>query len=75
MQTEKNIIMKTILKIKIAMLVLLTGLAFSCKKNEPTIESQNSIDSTEAIIDTVGPDVDTVTNDTVRTITTDSVKK
>ncbi|MDR6763106.1 hypothetical protein J2Y38_003325 [Flavobacterium sp. 2755] len=67
--------MKTLLKIKIVMLVLLTGLAFSCKKNEPTIESQSSIDSTEAIIDTVGPDVDTVTNDTVSTVTKDSIKK
>lgn len=67
--------MKTLLKTKIAMLILLTGLAFSCKKNETTIESQSSIDSTQAIIDTVGPDVDTVTNDTVKTVVTDSVKK
>ncbi|KRB59678.1 hypothetical protein [Flavobacterium sp. Root186] len=67
--------MKTLLKTKIAMLVLLTGLAFSCKKNENKTESPGYTDSTETIIDTVGPEVDTVTNDTVRTITTDSVKK
>ncbi|WP_343694421.1 hypothetical protein [Flavobacterium sp.] len=66
--------MKTILKIKIGMLILLVGLAFSCKKNETTIE-QTSIDSTEAIIDTVGPEIDTTVTDTVQTIKTDSVTK
>ncbi|SHH63200.1 hypothetical protein [Flavobacterium defluvii] len=67
--------MKTILKTKIALLILLTGLAFSCKKNDTTTETPSSIDSTEAIIDTVGPDVDTTVTDTARTITTDTVKK
>ena len=66
--------MKTLLKIKIVMLVLLTGLAFSCKKNETTIES-TSVDSTETMIDTVGPEVDTTSTDTMRTVPADSVKK
>ncbi|OIV40162.1 hypothetical protein [Flavobacterium johnsoniae] len=68
--------MKTLLKTKIAMLILLTGLAFSCKKNDTnTTDSQTYTDSTEAIIDTVGPDIDTTATDTVRTIKTDTVKK
>lgn len=66
--------MKTLLKTKIALLILLSGLAFSCKKNETTIDSRD-IDSTEAIIDTVGPEIDTTAADTVRTITTDTIKK
>ncbi|GAA3784092.1 hypothetical protein [Flavobacterium ginsengiterrae] len=66
--------MKTILKTKIALLILLTGLAFSCKKNETTIES-TSVDSTETMIDTVGPEVDTTSTDTMRTVPADSVKK
>lgn len=66
--------MKTILKTKIALLILLTGLAFSCKKNETTMEP-TTVDSTENIIDTVGPEVDTTSTDTMRTIPADSIKK
>lgn len=68
--------MKTLLKTKIAMLILLIGLTFSCKKNDTTtLENQAYADSTKAIIDTVGPDVDTMTTDTIRTTKTDTVKK
>lgn len=66
--------MKTLLKTKIAMLVLLTGLAFSCKKNENKTESPGYTDSTETIIDTVGPEIDTAVTDTARVIKTDTVK-
>jgi hypothetical protein len=66
--------MKTILKTKIALLILLAGLAFSCKKNETTIEAA-AADSTETMIDTVGPEVDTTSTDTVRTMPADSIKK
>lgn len=67
--------MKTLLKTKIAMLVLLTGLAFSCKKNETKTESPDHADSTKTIIDTVGPDIDTTVTDTVRAVKTDTIKK
>lgn len=53
--------MKKLLKTKMALLILLTGLAFSCKKNEnTTIDSQSNYetDTTETTIDTVGPAVD-----------------
>jgi hypothetical protein len=66
--------MKTILNTKIALLILLAGLAFSCKKNETTIEPA-AADSTETMIDTVGPEVDTTSTDTVRTMPADSIKK
>ncbi|WP_128414701.1 hypothetical protein [Flavobacterium sp. Root901] len=67
--------MKTLLKTKVALLILLAGLAFSCKKNETPTESPGYTDSTEAIIDTVGPEIDSTVTDTVTTIKTDSIKK
>lgn len=66
--------MKTIMKTKIALLILLTGLAFSCKKNETTMES-TAVDSTETMIDTVGPEMDTTSTDTMRTVPADSIPK
>lgn len=69
--------MKHLLKLKIAMLVLLIGMAFSCKKTETnTLESTTyDTDSTQTAIDTVGPEVDTTAADTSGTIKTDSIRK
>lgn len=51
--------MKKLLKTKMALLILLTGLAFSCKKNEnTTIDSQTTYDSTQTTVDTIAPAVD-----------------
>lgn len=49
------------LHIKISLLVVLAGLAFSCKKNEtaPADNYDNKTDSTETTIDSVGPNSDT----------------
>ncbi|MDR7208732.1 hypothetical protein [Flavobacterium piscis] len=53
--------MKTLFKSKLAFLLVLTGLAFSCKKNEtaPADNYNSEIDSTEMAVDTIGPNVDT----------------
>ncbi|WP_281233065.1 hypothetical protein [Flavobacterium gelatinilyticum] len=57
--------MKTLLKTKIALLILLAGLAFSCKKNETTTTDSYENDSIQNTVDTIGPEVDTTTIDTV----------
>ncbi|WP_276381171.1 hypothetical protein [Flavobacterium sp. H4147] len=69
--------MKTLLKTKIALLLVLAGLAFSCKKNETTNTDSYENDSISNTVDTVGPEVDTTTViDTAATkINTDSIKK
>ncbi|QSW88741.1 hypothetical protein J0383_21190 [Flavobacterium endoglycinae] len=69
--------MKTLLKTKIALLLVLAGLAFSCKKNETTNSDSYENDSISNTVDTVGPEVDTTTViDTAATkINTDSIKK
>jgi hypothetical protein len=58
--------MKALLKTRLALFILLFGLMISCKKNEtaPADNYGNETDSTEMMIDTVGPNSDTtnVTN-------------
>lgn len=66
--------MRTLIKSKIAFLLILIGLSFSCKKNETVPVESTSVDSTETIVDTVAP-IDTtnvlkdstVVKDTIRT--------
>jgi hypothetical protein len=42
---------------KIAFLLIVTGLLISCKNNTNT-QGNNSVDSTETTVDTVGPPID-----------------
>lgn len=56
--------MKTLPQTKIVLLILLGGLAFSCKKNE-TVPVDSTYDSIQHTIDTVGPEVDTIMDDTM----------
>ncbi|GAA3749190.1 hypothetical protein GCM10022422_37300 [Flavobacterium ginsengisoli] len=67
--------MKKQIKIKIALLVFLAGLSFSCKKNESTTIDSYENDSIQKTMDTVGPDMDTVDIDTTATVKADSIKK
>lgn len=47
--------MNTLSKTKMAMLILLTGLAFACKKKEDTsVETTYETDTTETVVDTIG---------------------
>jgi hypothetical protein len=59
----KSFIMKTLFKSKLALLVLLTGLAFSCKKNENTTTDgyTNDVDTTQTTVDSVNTTVDSTT--------------
>ncbi|MDP5202316.1 hypothetical protein [Flavobacterium sp. DG2-3] len=67
--------MKTQILTRAAFLVLLTGLVFSCKKNESaTIDSYEN-DTIQNTIDTVGPEVDTINMDTTTTVKADSIKQ
>lgn len=56
----KSIIMKTLSKSKLALFVLLAGLAFSCKKNEtaPADNYSNDVDTTQTTVDSVNTTVD-----------------
>jgi hypothetical protein len=58
--------MKTLLKSKAALLVIMAGLAFSCKKNEtaPADNYGNNTDSTETTIDSLDTSIDTTTTNT-----------
>lgn len=67
--------MKTQIKLKVAFLLLLAGLAFSCKKNESTTIDSYENDSIQNTIDTVGPEVDTINMDTTTTVTADTITK
>lgn len=67
--------MKTQIKTKVALVVLLAGLAFSCKKNESTTTESYENDSIQNTIDTVGPEVDTVNMDTTETVKADTITK
>jgi hypothetical protein len=66
--------MRTLINSKMAFLFILIGLSFSCKKNEPVPAENNTVDTTETIVDTVAP-IDTtnvlkdstVVKDTIRT--------
>lgn len=53
--------MKTLFKSKLALLVIVAGLAFSCKKNEtvPADTYPTDVDTTEATIDSVDTSSDT----------------
>lgn len=52
--------MKKLLKTKIALLFLLIGLAFACKKTDnTTMDPAYETDTIQTTIDTVGPEVDT----------------
>jgi len=52
--------MKTLIKSKLVLLVILTVLSFSCKKNE-TVPADTYTDSTETTIDSVTTPIDTTT--------------
>ncbi len=64
--------MKTLLKTKITFLIVLAGLAFSCKKNESKI-ADSTYDSIQKTIDTVGPEVDTIMDDTLTLTGNDTI--
>ncbi|MET3025624.1 hypothetical protein ABXT06_02995 [Flavobacterium sp. UW10123] len=66
--------MKTQIKTKAALLILLAGLAFSCKKNESTTTESYENDTIQNTMDTVGPEMDTINIDTTTTVKTDSIK-
>ncbi|MDR7211070.1 hypothetical protein [Flavobacterium piscis] len=52
--------MKTLFKSKMALLLVLTGLAFSCKKNNTATDNQYSDSTaTETTVDTTGISTDT----------------
>lgn len=65
--------MKTV-KMKAALLILLAGLAFSCKKNETTTIDTYENDTIQKTMDTVGPEVDTINMDTTSTVKADSIR-
>lgn len=67
--------MKTIVNIKIAFVILLTGVAFSCKNNEAATMTPNENDTIQNTLDTVGPEVDTIMEDTASSVQVDSVAK
>lgn len=64
--------MKTLLKTKITLLIILAGLAFSCKKNESK-SANSTYDSIQKTIDTVGPEVDTIMDDTLTLTGNDTI--
>jgi hypothetical protein len=74
LRTLKSFIMKTLFKTKLALLVIVTGLLFSCKKNE-TVPADTYTDTTETMVDTVTTPIDTTTinADTAR-VKTDTTK-
>ena len=55
--------MKTLIKTKIALLVLVAGLSFSCKKTD-TVPADSTYDSTAVTVDSTTIDATTVTPDT-----------
>lgn len=52
--------MKTLIKSKIALLLILAGLSFSCKKND-TVPAETTYDSTDTTVDSINATVDTTT--------------
>jgi hypothetical protein len=67
--------MKTSIKTKLALVVVLAGLAFSCKKNEPVpADTAYEVDSTETTIDSVQTPIDTTTTTVDTTVTTPPAK-
>lgn len=66
--------MKLLFKTKAALLILVTGLAFACKKND-TIPAGTYADSTETAVDTIAAPMDTTTvrTDSAGPVRTDSV--
>lgn len=62
--------MKTLIKTKIALLVLVAGLSFSCKKTD-TVPADTTYDSTAVTVDSTAIDTTNVPQDTT-TVTTDS---
>ena len=64
--------MKTSLKSKIAIVVVIAGLSFSCKTKDTTPVDENTTyetDSTATTIDSTQAPVDTTTVDTTKTVT------
>ncbi|OXB00901.1 hypothetical protein B0A72_19240 [Flavobacterium pectinovorum] len=49
---KNRIIMKTLIKSKVALLVILAGLAFSCKKTD-TVPADSTYDSTDTTVDSI----------------------
>ncbi|MEZ0129759.1 hypothetical protein AB9T88_08335 [Flavobacterium sp. LBUM151] len=70
--------MKTLIKSKIALLVVIAGLSFSCKKTD-TVPADATYDSTDTTVDSINAAVDTtmVPTDTttVRDTTTTATPK
>ena len=62
--------MKTLFKSKLAFLVVLAGLSFSCKKNTDATDNGMSVDSTEVTTDSIGPGTDTTSVNSGTTGTT-----
>ncbi|WP_123890409.1 hypothetical protein [Flavobacterium frigidimaris] len=64
--------MKTLFKTKLALLIIVTGLLFSCKKNE-TVPADTYTDTTGTAVDSVTAPIDTTTIDTTR-VKTDTTR-
>jgi hypothetical protein len=60
--------MKTLIKTKIALLVLVAGLSFSCKKTD-TVPADADYDSTAVTVDSTAIDTTNVPQDTSTIIT------
>jgi len=58
MNIKKNI-MKTIIKSKLAFLVIIAGLSFSCKKNDTAPVDGYPNDTTQTTVDSVNTSIDT----------------
>ena len=58
--------MKTLFKSKIALVIMVAGLALSCKKNEtaPADDYTNDVDTTETTIDSVSTTTDSTATTT-----------
>lgn len=58
----KIIIMKTIFKLKLALLIIVAGLSLSCKTNGTVPADGSSVDSTTTTVDSMRTTTDTTTN-------------
>lgn len=66
--------MKTLIKSKIVLLVVLAGLSFSCKKTD-TVPADTTYDSTDTTVDSINATIDTTTVPTdTTTVIKDTVK-
>jgi len=66
---KKDVIMKTLIKTKVALLlILVAGLSFSCKKTD-TVPADTTYDSTAVTVDSTAIDTANVPQDTTTVIT------